>query len=91
MDAPIIVDSVTLRATPASQFQRPHDGQPAVQLVVDSATEEGIAVTLTTNIGYGMPSADLKAAVAHLLHRLSHVIADGASIDLTAPAAGEAA
>jgi hypothetical protein len=91
MDAPIVVDSVTLRATAASQFQRPHDGQAAVQLVVESASEEGIAVSLTTNIGFGMPSSDVKAAVAHLLHRLAHVIAEGASIELSTSAPGDAA
>jgi hypothetical protein len=85
MDAGIVVDTVSLRATAGSQFQRPHDGQAAVQLVVDSATEEGLSVSVTTNLGYGLPTADVKVAVAHLLHRLSHVIADGASIDLSAP------
>lgn len=82
-----VVDTVTLKACPVGQFPALDDSAGAVQVIIEHAETDGASFAVATNLGADMPVELTARALGMVLHRLSHALMGGASIDLSTPAA----
>lgn len=63
------------------------DGEPAViRLTLENVSAAGITFDVATNLGAGQPVEDTARAVGAALHRLSHALMAGVTVDLSTPA-----
>jgi len=82
------VDTVTLKGCPTALFPALDDAIGAVQVIIEHVETDGASFAVATNLGADLPVEPTARAVGMVLHRLSHALMGGASIDLSAPANG---